>query len=129
LTEKLVKRAGSYRFLLYVPEQDEDLVQEWIKKCQSQGVSASSVLIEFIRSQSPMVESGPEVCDLCQKSSSRMFVARFVSGQKLNACPSCFKEKYDKGLVRVVLKGPREVGESKSEFNPNLFGSQGRQKP
>lgn len=121
--ERVIQRAGLYRFLLYVPESDEEIVQAFIQLCRSRGLSASGQLIEFMKTQLPTrMEPVRQIlnCHLCDKmlDKNQLFEFMAASGRRLRACEPCFTISESKGLVRRLIKRPEP-------FNPNLSHAEG----
>ncbi len=109
--EKFVRTP--YKYLVTVPEDKEDLVKLYIEICKGTERSAASRIIEFIEEDLENLEvenlevekkSVKLVCGFCNKEFVSGALARFVSGVRMLSCESCLKDRYDKRLVRSILR-------------------------
>lgn len=118
-----------YKYLLYVPEDKEEIVKKFVSLAGETEIKAPTRIINFIEQELESLETNQPktklICEFCNKEFKNGSLSRFASGQKLLSCDACFKIRFEKGLVRSILK---EFKEEEELFNPNLHGAKGLEK-
>lgn len=105
--DQLIKQ-GIYKLTLYIPGEYEDLTRAFVELCKGTEKSASQRIVGFIQTELENIELEKKnvklMCELCRKEFVSGALVKYVSGVRCLSCEACLKDRYDKGLVRTILK-------------------------